>query len=48
MLSGTVRLTAGEEVWDGGAGDYVVIPPMRHDLHAETDAVVLLTVATRA
>lgn len=48
VLSGTVRLTAGEQVWEGGAGDYVVIPPLRHDLHAETDAVVLLTVATRA
>jgi quercetin dioxygenase-like cupin family protein len=48
VLTGTVRLTAGEESWEGSAGDYLVIPPHRHDLHAETDAVVLLTVATRS
>lgn len=48
VLLGTVRMTAGEDVWEGGPGDYVIIPPLRHDLHADTDAVVLLTVATRA
>ncbi|KRF35464.1 cupin domain-containing protein [Nocardioides sp. Soil805] len=48
VLVGTVRLTAGDEVWEGTAGDHVVIPPRRHDLHAATDAAVLLTVATRA
>jgi quercetin dioxygenase-like cupin family protein len=48
VLVGSVRLTAGDEAWEGTAGDHVVIPPLRHDLHAETDAVVLLTVATRA
>lgn len=47
VLAGTVRLTAGDDVWEGGVGDYVVVPPRRHDLHADTDAVVLLTVATR-
>ena len=47
VLRGHVRLTAGDEQWDGRAGDHVVIPPARHDLWAETDAVVLLTVATR-
>ena len=46
--SGTVRLTAGDESWEGSAGDHLVIPQHRHDLHADTDAVVLLTVATRA
>ena len=45
---GRVRLTAGEDIWEGSAGDHVVIPPHRHDLAALTDAVVLLTVATRA
>lgn len=48
VLVGTVRLTAGAESWHGAAGDHLVIPPLRHDLLAETDAVVLLTVATRA
>jgi quercetin dioxygenase-like cupin family protein len=48
VLQGTVRLAAGAESWEGGAGDFLVIPPMRHDLTALTDAVVLLTVATRA
>ncbi|MFC7361809.1 cupin domain-containing protein [Nocardioides astragali] len=48
VLVGTVRLTAGDETWDGSAGDWLTIPPHRHDLHADTDAAVLLTVATRA
>lgn len=48
VLVGTVTLTAGDEVWHGGAGDHLAIPPHRHDLHAVTDAVVLLTVASRA
>lgn len=48
VLTGEVRIRAGEESWSGTAGDYLVIPPSRHDLHAVSDAVVLLTVATRA
>ena len=48
VLRGRVRLTAGEDSWEGEAGDHVVIPPRRHDLAALSDAVVLLTVATRA
>jgi len=48
VLVGRVRLTAGGDTWEGAAGDHVVIPPHRHDLAALTDAVVLLTVATRA
>ena len=48
VLSGDVRLTVGDDGWAGGAGDYLVIPPERHALEALTDAVVLLTVATRA
>lgn len=48
VLVGRVRLSAGDETWEGAAGDHVVIPPLRHDLAALTDAVVLLTVATRA
>lgn len=48
VLQGQVTLHAGDERWEGAAGDHVVIPPRRHDLAAETDAAVLLTVATRA
>lgn len=48
VLSGEVRISAADESWSGKAGDYLVIPPLRHDLHAMSDAVVLLTVATRA
>ncbi len=47
VLSGRVRLHAGAETWEGVEGDYLVIPSMRHDLEAITDAVVLLTVANR-
>jgi quercetin dioxygenase-like cupin family protein len=48
VLEGTVRMTAGDESWTGHPGDHLPVPPVRHDLMAETDAVVLLTVATRA
>ncbi|WP_028652543.1 cupin domain-containing protein [Nocardioides halotolerans] len=48
VMSGRVRLSAGDDTWEGAEGDHVVIPPHRHDLAALTDAVVLLTVATRA
>ena len=34
VLQGHVQLTAGDDEWDGKAGDYVVIPPQRHSLHA--------------
>jgi quercetin dioxygenase-like cupin family protein len=44
VLSGRVRLSAGELAWDGRTGDFIVIPPTRHDLRALEDAVVLLTV----
>ncbi|HVB27392.1 MAG TPA: cupin domain-containing protein [Mycobacteriales bacterium] len=45
VLSGRVRLSAGELAWDGRAGDFIVIPPARHGLRALEDAVVLLTVS---
>ncbi|SFC79873.1 hypothetical protein SAMN04487968_111140 [Nocardioides terrae] len=48
VLSGTVRLVAGDDSCEAGAGDYLHIPPQRHALEAVSDAVVLLTVATRA
>jgi quercetin dioxygenase-like cupin family protein len=47
VLSGHVRVRAGEHSWEGHAGDLIIIPSARHDLHAVVDAAVLLTVATR-
>lgn len=48
VLDGSVRLSADTESWTADAGDHLIIPSSRHDLHAQADAVVLLTVATRA
>lgn len=48
VLVGEVTLHAGDDAHDLHAGEHGVIPPRRHDLVASTDAVVLLTVATRA
>jgi quercetin dioxygenase-like cupin family protein len=44
VLQGHVRLNAGDDAWDGKAGDYVVIPAERHSLQAVDDSVVMLTV----
>jgi quercetin dioxygenase-like cupin family protein len=44
VLQGQVRVTAGSDTWSGGPGDLLVIPRARHGLHADSDAVVLLTV----
>ena len=44
VIHGRVRLTAGEHDWQGGPGDYLVIPNRRHDVTAIEDAVFLLTV----
>lgn len=45
VLRGRVRVTAGEDVWEGAAGDLLALPPARHDLIAVEDAAVLLTVS---
>ena len=45
VLSGRVRLQAGDDAWEGRAGDLLAIPQARHSLLAVEDAVVLLTVA---
>jgi quercetin dioxygenase-like cupin family protein len=39
-----VRLTAGDDAWEGTAGDYVTIPLRRHSLRSLDDSVVMLTV----
>ncbi|PKQ25199.1 MAG: LuxR family transcriptional regulator [Actinobacteria bacterium HGW-Actinobacteria-4] len=48
VLEGEVTLSGLDESWTLAAGDFVAIPPERHDLTAITDAVVLLTVAKDA
>ena len=45
VLTGTVRLSAGEEEVQLDAGDHAAIPDTRHGLVALVDAVVLITVA---
>jgi quercetin dioxygenase-like cupin family protein len=45
VLSGRIRLGAGDDSWEGRRGDFIAIPPARHSLLAVEDAVVLLTVA---
>lgn len=44
VLQGHVRLTTGDDAWDGKTGDYVAIPASRHALEAIEDSVVMLTV----
>lgn len=46
VLQGRVRVTAGDDVWEGSAGELLVIPAERHDLRALEDSVVLLSVGT--
>ncbi|GAA3337429.1 cupin domain-containing protein [Amorphoplanes nipponensis] len=48
VLTGRVRLAAGDTSCDGAAGDLLVVPDARHSLTALEDAAVLLTVAKAA
>ena len=45
VLTGRIRLTAGDTAWVGSPGDLIIVPNDRHALEAIQDAVVLLTVA---
>lgn len=47
VLRGRVRLAAGDNSWEGSAGDLLVVPDSRHSLEALEAAAVLLTVAMR-
>ncbi len=44
VLRGRVRLGTAEDSVEGGEGDFLAIPPQRHNLAALEDSVVLLTV----
>ena len=39
---------AGEAAWKGRPGDLLVVPDVRHALHALEDSAVLLTVSKTA
>jgi quercetin dioxygenase-like cupin family protein len=45
VLVGRVRLSAGQNSWEGRQGDLLVVPDSSHSLQALEDSAVLLTVA---
>ena len=47
VLHGRVVLRSGDDEWEGREGDLLVIPPARHDLRADVDAVIVLTTVVR-
>lgn len=44
VLEGAVRLTSVNHEWSGSHGSLGIIPPERHELAADEDSLVLLTV----
>ncbi|WP_206447843.1 cupin domain-containing protein [Agrococcus sp. KRD186] len=45
VLRGRVRLSTADASWQARQGDLLIVPDARHDLVAEEDAAILLTVA---
>jgi quercetin dioxygenase-like cupin family protein len=45
VLRGRIRLMAGEDAWEGRSGDLLVVPGIRHAVHAVEDSAILLTVS---
>ncbi|PZS12892.1 MAG: LuxR family transcriptional regulator [Pseudonocardiales bacterium] len=45
VLSGRVRLVAGDNGWEGSPGDLLTVPDTRHSLEALEASTILLTVA---
>lgn len=45
VLHGRVRVTAGDDAWEGSPGDLIIVPNARHALEALAASAVLLTVA---
>jgi quercetin dioxygenase-like cupin family protein len=48
VLTGRIRLVAGDSAWDGRTGGRDHLPDSRRALEAIQDAAVLLTVAQRS
>lgn len=47
VLSGRIKLTAGEESWTGRSGDLLIVPAAVHAVSALEDSTLLLTVAKK-
>ena len=48
VLFGRIRLSAGEDSWEGRTGDLLIVPDARHAVHALEDSTILLTAVPRA
>lgn len=48
VLNGRILLRAGENSWNGSAGDLMTIPEGRHSVEVIEDSVILLTVVKTA
>lgn len=48
VISGHIRLIAGDTVWEGLPGDHLIVPQARHSVEAVEDSAILLTVVKTA